>query len=490
MDAPYGFLPTSKMTADSVYGSVDPAVGPRASDSDDPTADVQLPPSRPGRGNLGDVADAGSPDVTGSASPSGLGIRPGSAGAPGVPASSKEAGFGGLFHLSDAASNGLMAAGLGMMASRSPFLANAIGEGGLAGLSAYSGSKREEVSEKQVADKLAQHAEETRKKFDLETAREARMKEALEQGRVPAGYRAINGTLQPIPGGPADPEVIKRMADAKQGEGKASPGYKINDDGTWSPIKGGPHDPDTIAAQLRAKVPELTDDDKAMIKRTASLYNIMGPQALTNLGRGAQSGELVKAIKTEAARQDTEQGISPEMRATKMAEYQGLKSGERTAAVAAATVSRAAFEARNMIPQALEAQTRLPRTDWVPINKMIENWQSGVYSSPQQADAAAANFSLVNTYVRAIAPTGVPPDSVRKHAYDMLSGAMSLDSYKAVIQRMDKEMEAAEKSPRQVVDMFRNLYGGGAGLGGNAPPGAPNAPAPGSPTTRKLEPAQ
>lgn len=105
-----------------------------------------------------------------------LGIRPGSQGAPELPPESKQAGFGG-FGLSDAARTGLIAAGLGMMASRSPFLGNAIGEGGLAGLSSYSGTKHEEATAKQVADKLKEHHDEVEKKLKLEGERNMRLKD-------------------------------------------------------------------------------------------------------------------------------------------------------------------------------------------------------------------------------------------------------------------------------------------------------------------------
>jgi hypothetical protein len=202
LGAPISFLPGTRFGAkddDKPLGSgtyslgdIGPGTGfdfnPTRTDANtlyDNVADVPLPRARP------DIAPDLPPgesvperrvaglNVSDDRPTGGLGIRPGAQGAPDLPAQSKEAGFGGLFHLSDAARTGLMAAGLGMMASRSPFLANAIGEGGLAGMSAYSGTKHEEATAQQVAEKLKQHAEETRKKLEIESAREARM--AAEQ---------------------------------------------------------------------------------------------------------------------------------------------------------------------------------------------------------------------------------------------------------------------------------------------------------------------
>lgn len=70
-------------------------------------------------------------------------------------------GFGfGL--VSPNAKTGLLAAGLGMLASRSPFLGNAVGEGGLAGVSAYGSA---EEQDRKVAAEAAKLSREARKQF-------------------------------------------------------------------------------------------------------------------------------------------------------------------------------------------------------------------------------------------------------------------------------------------------------------------------------------
>ena len=63
-----------------------------------------------------------------------------------------------------------------------------------------------------------------------------------------------------------------------------------------------------------------------------------------------------------------------------------------------------------------------------------------------------ANNSLVNQYVRAISPTGVPTDIVRKHAYDMLATADGPRAYNAVLDIMNNEMDAAITSPAKMRD--------------------------------------
>ena len=84
-------------------------------------------------------------------------------------------GTGFLANLSPEAKTGLLSAGLGMMASRSPFALTQIGEGGLQGVQAYTQAKKtaaDEALRKQSADlsaqKLAQSAEQFAKTFGLQ----------------------------------------------------------------------------------------------------------------------------------------------------------------------------------------------------------------------------------------------------------------------------------------------------------------------------------
>lgn len=65
----------------------------------------------------------------------------------------------GIANFSPNARSGLLAAGLGMLASRSPNLGNAVGEGGLAGLSAYSAAQQHDEKVAQEAAKLSKEAQ-------------------------------------------------------------------------------------------------------------------------------------------------------------------------------------------------------------------------------------------------------------------------------------------------------------------------------------------
>jgi hypothetical protein len=403
--------------------------------------------------------------------------RPGTAGAPSLPTptkketeeAAKEAGFGGLLdkmnflHLSPEMRKSMLAAGFAMMASRSPYLGNAIGEGGLAGLGAYTGMEKTQAANELAKARLAQTTKTEEDKYTRMTPYQQQhldylrqhSKELLESGKysaVPA--MGTNDKGEHVPGA-----IIFNNKTGERGAFVEGMGPKAA----------------TAAAEPSFDKPTLT--------KMADQYLAGDRSVLVNLGRGAQGATDLKALRQRIAERMDDKGVTPEQQAVKMAEFQGMTAGQRALGTRTANVEMAANEARNMMPIALEAAAAVPRTHWTPINKLIERWQTGIESDPAQAKFAAANFSLVNSYVRAIAPTGVPPESARLHALQMLSGAMSHESYKAVVATMDQEMQAALHSPGQVMDKFRQMYGGGGG-GAHAPaaaaPAAASAPAGGA----------
>jgi len=94
----------------------------------------------------------------------------------------------GLFglQLSDPVRQGLLAAGLGMLASDSPFVGTAIGQGGLQGLKAYGNSKQQTIENTQSkqridmeAQRLAQAAKEASERMRIASLEESRAAQAF-----------------------------------------------------------------------------------------------------------------------------------------------------------------------------------------------------------------------------------------------------------------------------------------------------------------------
>jgi hypothetical protein len=224
------------------------AYGPDSGDANLPayaTTPVPAPPLAPGR-DVEDVRTAGlgaSPmayaDEGASHPAAGFALSP-AAGRSGEDGSAGSRGGLGLLsklgiEMTPNLRQGLLAAGLGMMASHSPFLGTAVGEGGLQGLSAYQGAeKQEEAKKKTEADiehgrkQLEQAATIAQKRIEMETKKLAEQAEdrrenralrmqVLEQGRTPPGYERVENGLRALPGGPADPEAAAKLAGAKKG---------------------------------------------------------------------------------------------------------------------------------------------------------------------------------------------------------------------------------------------------------------------------------
>lgn len=344
------------------------------------------------------------------------------------------------FHISDKASNALIAAGLGMLASRSPFAGVALGEGGLQGLKNYSDQTK---SEQEAADKAVTQKQ-NQQRIDQEAVRlHQSLKDSLRTAASapliagPDGKMTINTAY-----------IAEKQAEADLD--KAPAGYRYKADGkTLESITGGPTDPATIHAQADAKrtANAVLDDDT--IHDMADQYLAGDRSVMQNLGRGAQGSENIVKLRQAIAKQARESGVDPKGIVNAFNEQAGALAGQRTVGARAANISLAANEANNMIPIALAASDKLPRTQFMPWNEMVQAVQKGT-SSPELASFVAATNSLVNSYVRAVSPSGVPTDSMREHAYSMLNAAQGPEAYKAVVSTMRQEMQAALSAPGQV----------------------------------------
>lgn len=259
---------------------------------------------------------------------------------------------------------------------------------------------------------------------------------------IPVGFQKTDKGLEPIPGGPADPNYLRMKA--QQGNdpnathvlGKGGEIYKNNPDGTITVVHKNEEGADA----------SLSDD---ATKAMASQYLAGDRTVLQNLGRGAQGAANIVKLREEITKQAHDAGMSAKDIITTFNEQAGNLAGQRTVGTRAANISLAANEANNMIPIALAASEKVPRGNWMPWNKMVQAYQTGT-SSPELASFVAATNSLVNAYVRAVSPSGVPTDSMREHAYSMLNSAQGPEAFKSVVATMQKEMQSALAAPEQV----------------------------------------
>jgi len=131
------------------------------------------------------------------------------------------------------------------------------------------------------------------------------------------------------------------------------------------------------------------------------------------------------------------------------ADYQGTRTALRSLSLRSVAIKQAAVEAQKFMKIAQDASDKVPRTKIVKFNEFVQMVEHGT-SDPDLKEFAVANNALVQQYSRAIMPTGVPTDDIRRHAYSLLGTVDGPEAYKRVLNIMNKEMEAAIASPDAV----------------------------------------
>lgn len=340
--------------------------------------------------------------------------------------------------LSPAASQALMAAGLGMMASRSPFVGQAIGEGGLQGLDAYNQNIQQQFAQGQKQQETALEG----RKVDLEAQRLAQSADQaakeLKLKTQQFGYLpGTDGNLQPIPGGPADPSTLRAQAMAK-------------------------------------RVPGMDDDALHMMVQS---YRAGNTGVLQGISRGVSGPDNLNRFWNMLSTDMQGEGATGGDLAAAKANFGAQSAAARNAAQRESTVSTAVNEAKGTFPLALQRSEEVPRSSFVPWNKAVQMVQSGT-SSPELARFVTANQAVITAYSQAMSRTGTNSVNAQHHAEALLSTATSPEAYRAVIEQMGQEMEIAQAAPEQTrQDILSRIVGGAKPRGAGAAQGAPATPA-------------
>lgn len=195
------------------------------------------------------------------------------------------------------------------------------------------------------------------------------------------------------------------------------------------------------------------------------------------------SKEDRRAIQNRAADVAQIMGLSGKDLAARRAEYQGIMAGQRTLAQRQANIDTAAQEFSNVAPTVIEAARDLPRSAFVPWNKMVQIWEHGT-SDPRLAKFAQGAKTLANLYTRATVP-GASSVSDREDALSHVPTYTDEASFEATVQFMEKEIEAARKSPRDVrADLSDSIsHPGRKASPAGAPTGAAASPAASGPAS-------
>ena len=119
----------------------------------------------------------------------------------------------------------------------------------------------------------------------------------------------------------------------------------------------------------------------------------------------------------------------------------------------------AVSEANQLVPLALDASAKVNRTNYPSLNTVLIAAAKGT-GDPNVVKLGVATNSLINTYARAINPSGVPTVSDKEHARELLENAWSKGQYSAAVSQLKLEMDAAAQSPDIVRERLRNAIPG------------------------------
>lgn len=199
----------------------------------------------------------------------------------------------------------------------------------------------------------------------------------------------------------------------------------------------------------QANSPDDAPMDPLAVRMTAQQYLAGDASALTNFGRGAQGAANLNAVRLEVAKQANAAGMNGADIAAKMAEFAGLKAGQRTAGTRSASIEIAANEVAQLAPIALEASAKVQRSGYLPFGKAQVMFNANT-NDPAMRQFAMANTALVNAYGQAMARNGTATVSDKDHAREMLATAFDQPSYAAAVAQLQTETRAAQAAPKQV----------------------------------------
>ena len=192
------------------------------------------------------------------------------------------------------------------------------------------------------------------------------------------------------------------------------------------------------------------------LQLAAEQYLTGDASAVSGYGR---SPRIKAMLAEEIARQAADAGLDGRDIAAIMAEYQGMRAGQRTLSTREANAQLAVQEAISLMPLALAASEAVDRTQFPSLNKALIEFEAGTGDEAVVRLGIAVN-SFINVYARAVSPVGTPTVSDKEHARELLEGAWAKGQFAAGIDQLNKEMQAALRSPEAVRASMRSVITG------------------------------
>jgi hypothetical protein len=209
----------------------------------------------------------------------------------------------------------------------------------------------------------------------------------------------------------------------------------------------------------------------------AEQYLAGDKSVMTGLGRGAQGAKNIITVRKAIREVATERKMSPTDLAAKLAEYNGYVAEQRALGTRLANIETASTEARKMIGIARQASADYPRTGPLHWEKLAQLKDTEI-QDPKLAKLKGAVAEVVNTWARAISPSGVPTVADKEHGYALLNAAQSNEAFNAQLDQFQAAIDASLQAPTEVKQALHDAFVRGQGGPGSPAPGGATPPAP------------
>lgn len=264
---------------------------------------------------------------------------------------------------------------------------------------------------------------------------------------------------------PGQPKFIDQYAQAKAAADSSGGGLSLTPvyakQTVPNPNFGQPGEPEKInktvliqpgkdgVAQL-SKLPENVSLDgytDGAISSDAERLNGGDPNVLKKYSNKGQGRIDLMRLNEEVNRQRVAKNQSPIDLTQAGITYAGDMARERSAGTQEGRMAPASIEAQGAFKIAENAMNNLPRTEYVPLNKLIQMGEAAM-SDPKLKAARVALNTAVMTYSKAIVPTGIGTVDSQAHARKIFEdAALGPEGTKAAFAQLAREVDMAHASP-------------------------------------------
>lgn len=217
----------------------------------------------------------------------------------------------------------------------------------------------------------------------------------------------------------------------------------------------------------------VISEDSAQLAVDRILNGEQPRDVLANFGRGKQGAQNITKVQNLLASSAKSRGISAADISARMVEMKGLVKEQQTEASIAGRITYAEKEIQQIAPKVLELSAQVPRSSFVPWNKLQLMGESSI-SDPKLKQLKAYLTTLTNSY-DVLGGRGGTDVEKRAHNRALLDAADGPAALKAAVEAIVQEAALSHEAARQSMAVDRTRLPG-------ATPGAgvpPSAPAPG-----------